>query len=236
MATILAESIKAIIPIVALVVGFFLGEQGKNRNTIKEDRKKLNKLVFYLLELRVYLVSELKLSEELDEILFKLKAFLVERLGPSIEFDPGQVKPLLEPILQKHITTNQLEYLENNADTIIGELAESFPIFAYELIGKYKIKDRLKKADAYFQDISSLTKEFPFDLKEWIAPKMTEKLLEEYDYDLKKIASRLGKKILADTEEKIELQDKRDDTEMEKYFHEYVNKLVGALNEQNKTL
>jgi DNA repair ATPase RecN len=145
------------------------------------------------------------------------------------------LKPLVLQTISK--TKNQdekFEYLAENIDNVIIELAEIFPILAYKLSGKHNIKERLNKVDEYFNEVESLTDGLPFDIKEWINPKFTKELLEELDKSIKKIAKKTDAKTIKSTKKIIQNMTFEDDTnEMESFIDEYLEKVIQTMPIEN---
>lgn len=128
---------------------------------------------------------------------------------------------------------NQFEYLAENIDKILIEFAEIDPILAYELSGQHNIKARLNKANDYFSEVQSTVEEIPFDIKEWINPKLTKELLEDLDESIEKIAGQIDKQTLKNSNEKIENTTFEDDEkEMETFIDEYLDEVIKNLQKQ----
>jgi hypothetical protein len=111
-------------------------------------------------------------------------------------------------------------------------LAEIFPILAYELSGRHNIKERLKHADDYFSEIQSMTVEIPFDIKQWVNPKLTEDLLTELDESILTIATQIDSQTLRASNDKIaKMTFENDDTEVNILIDEYLEKVIANKTE-----
>lgn len=117
-------------------------------------------------------------------------------------------KPFLEQIILKtKKQDDKFEYLAENIDKILIELAEIFPILAYELRGRHNIKERLNNVDDYFNEIQSMTEEIPFEIKQLVNPKLTKELLNDLDESIEKIAKEIDSQTLHSSNDKIKKND-----------------------------
>ena len=233
------EWFKIIFPLVGVLIGWFLSESGKIISDRRQDRRRLKKLLFFLLELRYHFFKELSLEEDIDRFLGIVKSKMTEDLYLQIsedEIDVFVLRPLIQQLIQKNkYQDGKFEYLSENIDKIITELSEIFPILAYELNGQHDIKERLNKVDNHLRELTSITDHIPFDIKEWINPKLTKSLLDDLDKSIEKISKKLGKKMLNVSKEKILKMNEVDKEEMENFVEEYFSKISNSLNEYNSS-
>jgi len=157
------EWIKTILPLIGVALGWLLSEGGKIFADKRQDKRKLKKLLFFLLELRYHFGRELSIELGLDKYLETLKSKMAEKFGvdkndPEFSLGVDNWKPFLEQLLTKTKNQdNKFEYLSENIDKVLIDLAEIFPILAYELNGQHNIKERLNRVDNYFGEIKSMT-------------------------------------------------------------------------------
>ncbi len=227
------EWIKIILPLIGVALGWLLAESGKIFTDKRQDKRKLKKLLFFLLELRHHFAKELSIEIGLDKYLETMKSKLATKLGVDkndSEFNLGidAWKPILQQLLIKTMKqNNKFEYLSENIDKIFIDLAEIFPILAYDLNGQHNIKERLNRVDNYFNEIKSMTDEIPFDLKQWINPKLTKELLKDLDESIEKIAKQIDKKTLTLSKDKIlKMTFDDDDKELDIFIDEYLEKVT----------
>ncbi len=231
------EWIKIIVALIGVTLGWLLSESSKIFADRRQNKRKLKKLLFFLLELRFHFAKELSLENDLNRYIDVLKAKMTEKFGSNendannIDIELNILKPLVLQTISK--TKNQdekFEYLAENIDNVIIELAEIFPILAYKLSGKHNIKERLNKVDEYLNEVESLTEEFPFDIKEWINPKFTKELLEELDKSIKKIAKKTDTKTIKSSKKIIQnMTFENDDKEIENFIDEYFEKVIQTM-------
>jgi hypothetical protein len=219
--------IDKILPVITLIFGFGLSEFGKYFSDRKNERKKLKKLLFNLLELRWLLKQEIDLNKSITEYIERIKKRLTEEFGGEVAEGAEYFKPIITEILKKSLVKpEKIVEIESNIDTTIIELSEIYPIFAYELTGKFKIKEKLDNAERYFETISNKVEEFgefPSQIKNWIEPKISTELISEFDEYVKAIAKKIGRKTNKDVSEKLEPENKENTTsELDEFIEEYI--------------
>jgi hypothetical protein len=230
------EWIKIIAALIGVTLGWLLSESSKIFADKRHNKRKLKKLLFFLLELRFHFAKELSLKNDLSRYMDILKTkmtkkFNIDKNDTDIDIELNMWKPIvLQAISNTKNQDEKFEHLAENIDNIIIELAEIFPILAYKLSGKHNIKERLNNVDEYFNEVESLTGEFPFDIKEWINPKFTKELLEELDKSIKKIAKKTDAKTIKSSKNIIKNMTFDDDNEeMESFIDEYLEKVIQTM-------
>jgi len=233
------EWIKLILPLIGVAMGWLLSESGKIFADKRQDKRKLKKLLFFLLELRFHFAKELSSELDLDKCIGIMKDKVANKFGidtNSPEFNLGfnECKPILIELISKNKPQDdKFEYLHENIDKILIDLAEIFPILAYELSGQHNIKERLNKADNYFSELQSATTEIPFDIKQWINPKLTQGLLDDLDDSIEKIANKIDNQTLQSSKVKIAKMDSEESNpEMDILIDEYLEKVIENMPKQ----
>ena len=232
------EWIKTILPLLGVLIGWLLSESGKIFADKRQDKRKLKKLLYFLLELRYHFSKELSYELDIDRYINLLKNRLADKAGidrnaPELNVGIDVWKPFLENLLAKSKTQDKtFEYLSENIEKILIDLAEILPILAYELSGRHNIKERLNKVDNYFSEVQSLMEDMPFDIKQWVNPKLTKELLDELDDSIEEIARQIDNQTLQLSKDKIATMTFSDDTsEMEVFIDEYLEKAFENIQE-----
>lgn len=231
--------IKELLPLIGVAIGWFLSEKGKILNDKRQDKRKLRKLLYFLLELRFHFTKEHSFELGLDKVIDLYKNKLVEKFkidknDPQIDLVFNSLKPVVEQLISKHLVQDdKYGYLKKDIDKMLVELAEIFPIMAYELNGRQNIKERLESVNKYIGDFQSLANEMPFDLKKWISPKFTNDLLIELDESIKKIASQIDKQTLNESINKIaKMEFHFDVDEANTFVDEIISKISDTISKQ----
>ncbi|MCT4580100.1 MAG: hypothetical protein N4A35_01675 [Flavobacteriales bacterium] len=224
------EWIKIIAPLFGVLLGWGLSEKAKLWADIRTDKRKVKRLLFYILELRFHFTRELNVQKEIDSFIDSATSRLKSEFGDEVELGIDMYKPFIMEIVKSNFSEDkQLDFLEENIDSVIVDLSEVFPVFAYELSGQYRIKERLNKSDNYLAELEGLTGGMPFDLKNWLQPKLTKGLLKDLDENLNKIALKIDKKTAKDVKEKIVKMDSRDNSDVQEFLEDYIAKVKDSL-------
>lgn len=233
------ELIKTILPLIGVALGWLFSESEKIFADKKQNKRKLKKLLFFLLELRYRFGRELSIELGFDQYFETMKTKMADKFGldkndPELDLSVDAWKPIIEEIIIKPKNQDsKFEYLSENIDRVLVELAEIFPILAYELNGQHNIKERLSSVDNYFDEIQSMTDEIPFDIKKWFNPKLTKELLTDLDESIEKIAKQIDKETLNISREKIaEMTFNHDNTKFDEFINEYFDKFIESITNE----
>ena len=220
------EWFKIIAPFIGVFIGWGLSEYGKVWADRKKDKRKLKRLLYFLLELRFQVRRELSIEKEISDYLKLAQEKLSEEFRKQVEIEMNQAFPFIKDSIKRHLgDDNQIEFLEANIDEVILELAEVHPIFAYELSGQYKIKDRLSRADKYFNEFDELIKQMPFDFKDWFQPKITQDLMTDLDDNVTRIAAKINRTTKNHVTEKMKKQINNDNSDLNDFLDDYINEI-----------
>jgi len=218
--------IDKLLPVLTLLLGWGLSQFGKFWTDKKNDQKKLKKLLFNLLELRWLLKRELDLNKDISENIERLKIKLTATFGQEAAQGAELAKPLLTEVLHNNLVDpERIKEIESNIDFTINELAEIYPVFAYELSGQYKIKERIESVENYFNEVEDLLSQMPKEFTEWVQPKITDDLLKEIDRYIIEIAEKIGRKTKSKAAEKLKLKAEDNSNEMDDFIDEYIEKI-----------
>ncbi|GGK20557.1 hypothetical protein GCM10007962_13350 [Yeosuana aromativorans] len=219
------EWIKIIAPLLGVILGFGLSERAKVWTGKRLGKKKLKRLLFYLLELRFHFTRELNIQKQINIFYKRAKKRLESEFGKETEAEIEFAKPIVERIIKNHLgANNRIDFLEKNIDSVIDDLAEVFPILAYELSGQHNIKKRLNVIDNYINEANHHFEGMPFDITEWLKPKFTDNLISNLDDTIKKISGKIKKNQWSVSKEKIDEMDKNEDDDTDKFLEEFISK------------
>jgi len=201
--------IDKLLPVVTLILGWGISEFGKFSTERKNNTKKFKKLLFNLLELRWLLKREIDLNNDITLYIERLKQKISAEFGEDAfgDTEVNMIKPMITEILKsKIVQPNKIKEIEINIDSTINELAEIYPVFAYELSGRYKIKERLEGVESYFNEVSEFIEDMPKELTEWIQPKLSDELFEELNEYILEIAKKINRKTKREIEDKFSIK------------------------------
>jgi len=190
------EWINVILPIFTLIIGFVLAQFGELFKERKEKKKKFKKLLFNLLRLHFVLKKEYE-SEKFfksytDEVLLNLPDDLREQATNDLINSSPKI---LNAIKKSNLSIEKVTYLEQNINVIIEELAEIFPIFAFELIEEYRIKERLQQIEIYLNSMIEATNELPpAEINDWITLQVKRTAIDRLGFYIKSASVSINKK------------------------------------------
>jgi hypothetical protein len=127
--------LKGFMGLFGVIVGSLLTFWIKTFSDNKADERKLNGLLYFLLQLRYFLSIQQKTWE--DTISKKVEEIKAKIPHTSTQVEDEKLKDIINTI--KIVTENnekdisKIEYFENNIEAKFIELAEIAPIMAYEI-------------------------------------------------------------------------------------------------------
>ena len=189
--------LNAIFTLLAVVLGWGLSEGGRFFSEKRQDKRNLRKLLFFLLELKLYLIKEASFEKRIEGIFEMMPPKFAERLeleldSPQLIEEINRLKPKVILLLTNSMTNDRLEFLSNNIDNVLVELSEIFPLLAYDLIEKHDIKNRLSGLNSYFNELQKMSPELvPSDFHSWFKPQINDELIKDLNGSIKIIASKI---------------------------------------------
>lgn len=222
--------IEKLAPFIGVILGFALGQFGEFFKDRKERKKTLKKLLFNLLELYNVLDQELNFESSINEFWDKFMSKIPEEGRKEAKAVlPQLIDVIRENFESTFIDNEKSSYLEDNIDSIISDLSEVYPLFAYELSGQYKIKDRLKRSEDYFNRFAQLSGDTVDigEVKEWLTPKITEKLIERLRTNILEIAKSISRGTYEELLSSNLLNDGNvENPELDNFLDDYFNKFI----------
>jgi hypothetical protein len=232
------EEIKVFLPLIGVVIGFLLSEGGKIFSSKRQDKRKLKKLLYYMLELRYHFAWEIFFEAEIDKYWIVLKYKIAQRSGVA-QNDPEftevitSYKPTFVGLISKmNKHDDKINSLSQNIDEVVTELAEIFPVMAYEISGEYNIKQRLEMAQEYLNELQRVTDErLDFHFEDYFNSKVTSKLVANLDDYIHQISKMIDRKTARSSKDKISNTIfEANATEVEKLIDEYLDKVISQIS------
>lgn len=217
---------KTITPFITLIIGFFLSSLTGFFQGRKQDRRKVKKLLYHLLELRHQLQQETSITQGLLGIRPRLIQMLESETGEEININEDEFLSMIIPMFKDGKTEDRLEQLSKTVDMVLQELAEIEPLLAYELTGKYSIKDRL----SHLGNLGDFG-EMPFDIGAWMKPLLKDDLGKELDRTILLISRKVSKKTWKSTRVQLETVQEVDDEKLKDLVARIIKKMHQVLGE-----
>lgn len=188
------EWFNKLLPIGTLVFGWFLNEYGKYLVGRKEDKRKLKRLLFNLLELRHILKQIAEIEISFDSTFAKAKEMSLYEIDSQDDTYNEAKKKLIKAFQDVFLNSERIDYVGSHIEKVVNELSEIDPVFAFELKDKYNVKAKLQRMNTFIKDIEAAfgSEHFKFDYIQWFMPKVTAKLLADLDGHIKHISNRIS--------------------------------------------
>src|SRR5882762_9651601 len=125
-------------PFAGVVLGWILSTQAEKARVAREDRKKLKKTLYHLLELQY----RFKMYEADGMKMGMIKKVLSDKLKVLPGFQPEFIDQMIKMVIERFradgsiVTESQVEELNNNFMVSVEDLAEVDPELAFRLNGK----------------------------------------------------------------------------------------------------
>jgi hypothetical protein len=147
----LIEVLKYSFPLFGVAVGWLLGQLAERSKIARDDRKKIKRTIYYLLEVRHQLALYCIREEELSTYYHLIKKKF-SNYSDVLQMEEVQFKTTINQLLKTIIGEKPLasrvdiESLNDNYAKCVDSLSEIDPILAFRLHGRQNVKDLLKEA------------------------------------------------------------------------------------------
>jgi hypothetical protein len=189
----------SIITIVVCCLSWYLIRVNQNTDLKRQENRKLNRLVFNLLELKYWVDEEVDLDRQLSYVLDAYENEVIRQASDITRDDFKRIRVTIIDILKQQIPTHsRIAGLEDTIEDIIKELAEVDPVFAFELTGKYQLTVNTGRIAGLMEaagtsgaggEVSGMI------VSQVLRPKMLKDLQVDLQINVPLIAKKAGKKI-----------------------------------------
>jgi hypothetical protein len=242
-----SEVIKYYVPVFILILGWLLKMLDDRSKANRDDKRKLKKALFYLLEVRYQL--KLLVIEDM-QLNYFIKMFK-KHLGhiPEIaNLDDDVLKKIIKPLLNKVIekpftSEKDRDELKTNYLKSVDNLSEVDPILAFRLHGRQNVIQLMTEALDRSQSVmGSVPVERPEDMERIInaikktGPKILDEALLDIEMILAGIAKSISRKTFRQVKRRLStvLQPK-DQQDMELLFKKLLTAYFDALQTPQST-
>lgn len=175
-----------LISILSSTLVFWFGQEAIKNQDRKEDKKKLNKLLFHLILLKKELGKLNGLYDFMNAIISRMKLYLVNEIGLTIEevnsqFSIEEQEKVIE-ILQNILLEKddvKIGEIKQSTAILINELAETNPLFALELNHFYNIDEKTLKIHNGFRALNFGNDDA--EITKLMLPEVEKKFTENFD-------------------------------------------------------
>lgn len=185
------------VPVIAVIIAWSLGYAAQLQKNTKEDKTKLKRLLYNLLELHSCLSREKNFHEKINEMMDLFMLESKKQVEISDE-DMQTLKRMAIKALREHMPMQKnLPNFEAATETIIKDLSEVDPIFAFELAGKFQISEKMNVMASYLSNFDSMASGAHAKnvlLTEVLRPQIVGTILAELEEYIHSIAKKLDRK------------------------------------------
>lgn len=149
-----------------------------------KDNRKLNRVLFYLLELQHELSMLKGITNYLDLMIKAFSQKIMDKLkietGPSEE-EISQYTKLLVPILLKQLSDgNKLDAIAHKIESLVDDVSEINPTLAYKLSNRFNIRQLRGKIEQYCDSATEVEPDFE-KFRDMMGGFIEDKFIEELD-------------------------------------------------------
>jgi hypothetical protein len=189
--------IGALSSIIVCLLAWCLNLLGKLGEQQLQDSKKINRVVFNLLELKFWVEKELALEAQLTPLLDRYVKDLASNQIALTEQFISQMRSVVSAQV-KHLLSEggEIPEIEGKLDEIVSELAEVDPIFAFVLKDKYKLTPHILRARQLITGLAGADNpEIQAQvINGLMRPRILADLGQELDQNLPALAKKAGRK------------------------------------------
>ncbi len=222
---------------------FWFGQKAIKTKERNDDKKKLNKLLFHLILLKKELNKLNGFYEMMNAVINKMKLYLVQEIGLTIEevnqqFTIEEQEKLMEILKDNLLEKDDIEInkIKGSTSILINELAETNPLFALELNHFYSIDEKTLKIHNSFKALN-----FENDAPEFsklMLPEVEKKFTESLDDIIYQTALKIDNSVYEDVIGIIKNINNTevDNQEIDELFNEFLLPLLHKMIENDNSM
>ena len=225
---------EKLVPVLSVVIGWFLGFSTQQLTYNRQDKIKLKRLLYNLMELRYWIQKELQLDKQLTEILDLFIVEMQKRIPLSaVELHP--TKALMTGIIRKQFLIQpKLPDLETSVENIVKELAEVDPVFAFELTGRFHVTEKIKSIQAYLEQVEVPEGEDAAEknrlFENVLRPQLMTEVVRQLDDQILSIARKINRKTLYKVKAAVyPAEEALDKAEVLSFLNDYIPRLLSMM-------
>jgi hypothetical protein len=224
-------AIDKLIPVFAVFTAWFLGFTNQQYTFNRQDKIKLKRLLFNLMELRYWIQKELHLDKQMKEILDLFFVEMLKHIPFPADQMPGIKQMMLGIIRKQFLLQPKLPDLESSIETIVKELAEVDPVFAFELTGKFHVTEKISAIQSYLAQVDAPQGDDPSEkdriMELVLRPQMMGEVVRQLDEHILDIARKISRNMLNQVKAMVYSPDEGIDKEQTMAFlNEYIPRLL----------
>lgn len=241
--TVFEAIITYLSPFFGVALGWYLSERSERQKTLQEDRRKLKRTLFHLLEIRYRLnlfIDDAKSKSKYISLYVKR----VEELISLSDVDLTQIRELLWDSIGEvgmgkiYLSAHEADELKLKFSESVDQLSEIDPIIAFRLYGREGFAEKLKGLTEASKNAMSKKFTDPKDLSEIenvlkrAEPAFLKHMIKDIEEVAIEIATRLDKNTLHEVKLKFDEQpEAKTELEMNKMINDLLMEVYPQLFE-----
>jgi hypothetical protein len=225
------------LPIITAIISgllvWALGRWNASKDEHKQEKKRLNRLLYNMLELKHWIDKEISaepfITRYMEKMTAAIKTFDPDKTEAEIREMTGLIAAGIKRLIFKQ---PQLPRLEQNIAEIVRDYSEIDPFFAYDLTGKYQLTENLGLVKEYLagvipEEVDML--EATAFMNQLLRPTMLADLQRDLITHLPQIANLISAHTLETINENhLGQKAEIDEDELEKYCQEMIPRLIAS--------
>ena len=184
--------------LVNTVLNWFLAKQGRDAEHTREQDIKLKRLLYHLLELKSWIEKEVFLDQHITKFLTLYENAIANDLPDGVLSLEKKRPWMIKQIKKVVFSVDKYSVTASNIETILIDLSEIDPLFAFQLSGIYNITEKMNILKSYLNDSmeqgedSCEGREFIFE--DVLRPQLVNDVFVQIQQDILKVAKMIDKK------------------------------------------
>ncbi|MBD1385828.1 hypothetical protein IDJ75_11105 [Mucilaginibacter rigui] len=222
--------------VVAGLLGLFIGRLNVKSEEKKQERKRLRRLLYNMLELKNWVDKVISAETLSGKYVERMTAAIASRYPEMQNDEVNKVETMISSGLKKMVINQpQTVRLEQNINDIIRDFSEIDPFFAYDLTGKYQLNEILEQIKFSINDLvpeeESVSQASAF-LDRLLRPVMMAELQHDLNIHLPIIAKLIDKNTTATIRSKfIHGSTANSEEDLERYCNEMLPCLFTTIDQ-----
>jgi hypothetical protein len=226
------------LPIITAIISgllvWALGRWNANKDEHKQEKKRLNRLLYNMLELKHWVDKEISAEPFIARYMGKMTA-AIKTLDPEkTEAEIVEMAGLISAGIKRVIFKQpQLPRLEQNIAEIVRDYSEINPFFAFDLTGKYQLTENLELMKEYLVGVVPEDIDMPEAtafMNQLLRPTMLADLQRDLITHLPQIAKMINDHTLKMINENhLSQKAEIDEGELENYCQEMIPRLMASV-------
>ncbi|PWK68281.1 hypothetical protein LX99_04805 [Mucilaginibacter oryzae] len=226
------------LPIITAIISgllvWALGRWNASKDEHKQEKKRLNRLLYNMLELKHWVDKELSAEPFIAGYMEKMMATILVAAPDKSQAELAEMTAIISAGIKRVILKQpQLPRLEQHIAEIVRDYSEIDPFFAYDLTGKYQLTENLELMKEYLTGVVPQDVDMPEAtafMNQLMCPTMLADLQRDLIVHLPQIAGMINDRALSIVNENhLSSKAEIDEAGLENYIQETMPRLIASV-------